>query len=118
MKRRSILYVPLMVFASVLATGCSAPRDREAILKQDLRMMRDAIDNYTLDKQHAPQSLQDLVDGRHLREIPTDPFTRKKDWVPQFDSVVLSPNQTSTGIVDVHSNSTQVGGNGAPYNEW
>jgi general secretion pathway protein G len=120
MKRHSTsLYVSLMVFASALATGCSAPRDREATLKQDLRMMRDAIDNYTLAKQHAPQSLQDLVDGHHLREIPTDPFTRKKDWVPQFDSVVLSATQTSTGIVDVHSNSAKTSPfDGIPYNEW
>jgi general secretion pathway protein G len=114
MKRHVGLYVPLMVFASVLAFGCSAPRDQEATLKQDLRMMRDAIDNYTLDKQHAPQSLQDLVDGHYLQEIPTDPFTGKKDWVPQFCSVVLSPTQTSAGMVDVRSNSTQVAG---PYKE-
>ena len=73
MKRHLSLYVPLMVFASVLAAGCSAPRDQEATLKRDLRMMREAIDNYTLDKQHAPQSLQDLVDGHHLQEISTDP---------------------------------------------
>jgi general secretion pathway protein G len=114
MKRHPSLYVPLMVLASVLATGCSAPKDREATLKQDLRMMRDAIDRFTLDKQQAPQSLQDLVDGHYLKEIPTDPFTGKKDWVPQFGSVVLSPTQTSAGMVDVRSNSTQVAG---PYKE-
>jgi general secretion pathway protein G len=117
MKRR-VRFVSLLVLASGLASACSAQRELEATLKRDLLMMRDAIDNYTLDKKQAPQSRQDLVDGHHLREIPADPFTRKKDWVPQFDSVVLSPTQTSTGIVDVHSNSTQVGGNGAPYNEW
>ena len=81
-------------------------------------MIRNAIDEYTLSKQQAPQSLQDLVNGHYLKEIPTDPFTQKKDWEPQFDSVVLSPDQTTTGIVDVQSNSTQVGSNGAPYNEW
>ncbi|PMU83580.1 hypothetical protein C1Y30_31215, partial [Pseudomonas sp. GW704-F3] len=43
---------------------------REAVLKQDLQTMRQAIDNYTLDKQQAPQSLEDLVDARYLREIP------------------------------------------------
>jgi general secretion pathway protein G len=81
--------------------------------------MRAALDNYTLEKKQAPQSLQDLVDRHYLKEIPADPFTHKKDWVPQFDSVVLSPDQTTMGIVDVHSNSTQVGSiNGAPYNQW
>ena len=118
MKRHLRLYVSLMVFASALATGCSVQRDREGILKQDLRMMRNAIDNYTLDKQHAPQSLEDLVDRHYLKEMPTDPFTRKKDWVPQFDGVV-SPTQTSTGIVDVHSNSAKTSPfRGTPYNEW
>jgi general secretion pathway protein G len=81
-------------------------------------VMRQAIDNYTLSKEQAPQSLQDLVNGHYLKEIPTDPFTRKKDWVPQFDSVVLSTEQSSTGVVDVHSASREVGSNGAPYNEW
>jgi len=119
MKRHLCLYVSLMVLASALATGCSAPRDREATLKQDLRMMRDAIDRFTLDKQQAPRSLQDLVDGHYLKEIPTDPFTRKKDWVPQFNTVVLSSTQTRTGLVDVQSNSPMKSPfDGTPYNEW
>jgi general secretion pathway protein G len=80
--------------------------------------MRQAIDQYTLDKQQAPQSLQDLVKGHYLKEIPTDPFTRKKDWALQFDSVVLSPRQSSTGMVDVHSVSVQVASDGSTYNEW
>jgi len=80
--------------------------------------MRQAIDNYTLNKQQAPQSLQDLTNERYLKEIPTDPFTRKKDWMLQFDSVVLSPEQKSTGVVDVHSASTQVDNDGRAYKEW
>jgi len=119
MKHHLCLYVALMVLASALATGCSARRDREETLKQDLRMIRAAIDTYTLDKQNPPQSLQDLVDGHYLKEIPTDPFTRKKDWVPRFDSVVLSPDQTTTGMVDVNSNSPKKSPfDGTPYNEW
>jgi len=119
MKRHLCLYISLMVLASTLATGCSALRGREAELKQDLRTMRVAIDSYTLNKQRAPQSLQDLVDGHYLKEIPTDPFTRKKNWVPQFDSVVLSPDQTTTGIVDVHSSSPKTSPfDGTPYSEW
>ena len=53
-----------------------------------------------------------------MKEIPTDPFTGKKDWVPQFDAVVLSADQTVTGIVDVHSNSTRLASNRTPYKEW
>src|SRR6516162_2346879 len=53
---------------------------RESVLKEDLQTMRQAIDNYTLDKQQAPQSLQDLVEGNYLREVPIDPVCRQKDW--------------------------------------
>jgi general secretion pathway protein G len=80
--------------------------------------MRQAIDNYTVDKQQAPQSLQDLVNGHYLKEIPADPITRKKDWVPQFDIVVLRAGGTRTGMVDVHSASSQADSKGIPYNDW
>ncbi|HKW34221.1 MAG TPA: prepilin-type N-terminal cleavage/methylation domain-containing protein [Candidatus Acidoferrum sp.] len=92
---------------------------RESVLRADLRAMRDAIDNYTLDKQAAPQSLDDLQQAGYLRSVPKDPMTNAKDWVPQFDSVVLSPDQTTTGMVDVHSNSPRVSPfENTPYNEW
>jgi general secretion pathway protein G len=91
---------------------------KEAVLKSDLRVLRDAIDHYTLDKQAAPQSVDDLAQAGYLREVPVDPITNAKDWVPQFDSVVLSPDQTSTGMVDVHSSSTKPSSTGTPYNEW
>ncbi len=94
-------------------------RSKEAVLKQDLRAIRDAIDNFTLDKQAAPQSVDDLQQAGYLRSVPVDPMTNAKDWVPQFDSVVLSPDQTTTGMVDVHSNSPRVSPfDGTPYNEW
>jgi general secretion pathway protein G len=117
MKRR-VRFVPLLVLAAALASGYSARREREATLRLDLQMMRHAIDKYTLEKEQAPQSLQDLLNGYFLKEIPTDPFTRKKDWVPQFDRVILSPKQSSTGLVDVHSASRQVNGDGIAYNMW
>ena len=97
----------------------SLQRAREATLKQDLWVMRQAIDNYTLDKQAAPQSLEDLVQAGYLRIVPRDPMTSAADWVPQFESVVLTPEQASTGMVDVHSNSDKVSPfEGTPYNGW
>ncbi|MGB2672499.1 MAG: prepilin-type N-terminal cleavage/methylation domain-containing protein [Candidatus Acidiferrum sp.] len=97
----------------------SIVRSREAVLKHDLQVMREAIDNYTLDKQAAPQSLDDIQQAGYLREVPTDPITHAKDWVPQFDNVVMSPDQVTTGIVDVHSNSGQTSPfEGTPYNTW
>src|SRR6201998_1098594 len=80
----------------------SVLRSREAVLKQDLQEMRKAIDNFTMDKQAAPQSLDDLA-PQYLHVIPTDPITNGKDWVPVVDSVVLTPDQQSSGITDVHS---------------
>ena len=65
-------------------------REREAILRTDLRTIRDAIDNYTLDKQERPKSLQDLVDAGYLPTIPVDPTTGKMDWVPDFEGPVLA----------------------------
>jgi general secretion pathway protein G len=117
MKRR-VRFVSLLVLTSVLVSGCSTRSERERILKQDLMVMRQAIDNYTLDKEQAPQSLQELVNGHFLKEIPIDPFTRKKDWALLVDRVVLTNEQSSTGIVDVHSASGQDGSNGRAYNEW
>jgi general secretion pathway protein G len=97
----------------------SVQRAREATLKQDLWVMRQAIDNYTLDKQAAPQSLEDLVQAGYLRKIPVDQITGAPDWVAQYDSVVLSPDQSGTGMVDVHSNSSRVSPfENTPYNEW
>jgi len=94
-------------------------RTKEAALLNNLRVIRDGIDNYTLDKQAAPQSLDDLVQDGYLREVPVDPMTRARDWVPEFDSVVLSPDQTSVGMRNVHSNSAGISPfENTPYNQW
>jgi general secretion pathway protein G len=94
-------------------------RSREAVLKHDLQVMRQSIDQYTLDKQAAPQSLDDLQQAGYLGSVPVDPMTRAKDWVPQFDNVVMSPDQVTTGIVDVHSNSERTSPfEGTAYNTW
>ena len=93
-------------------------RSRETVLKSDLKVMREAIDNYTLDKQAAPQSLDDLQQAGYLREVPVDPITSAKDWDPQYDNVVMSPDQVTTGITDVHSHSSRNASDGTPYNTW
>jgi general secretion pathway protein G len=92
---------------------------REATLKQDLRVIRDAIQQYTLDKAAAPQSLDDLVSAGYLREIPTDPITQRKDWQTQTDDLLLSADQTTSGISDVHSSSNTVSPfESTPYSSW
>jgi general secretion pathway protein G len=101
----SIIFILMGV--AVVNYRRSVLRAREAVLHQDLMEMRKAIDNYTLDKEAAPQSLQDLV-PQYLREVPTDPITTQKDWVPVFEDISLSPEQTTSGMTDVHSASSAV----------
>ena len=98
----------------------SVQKAKEATLRSDLTVMREAIDHYTLDKEAAPQSLDDLINpqSQYLREIPTDPITNAKDWHADFGDTVMSPDQSNTGIVDVHSNSDKVSSLGTPYNTW
>jgi len=94
-------------------------RAREAALHTDLQTMRGAIDNYTMDKMSAPQSLEDMKSAGYMREIPTDPITQQKDWVLDFEDVALSPTQSGTGITNVHSASTEVSKfEHTPYNTW
>jgi len=93
-------------------------RAREATLSVDLCILRDAIDNYTADRQKPPRSLDDLVEAHYLREIPVDPITRKKDWILEFDDVVLSPTLKVNGISDVRSNSGKGGSCGNRHDIW
>ncbi len=97
----------------------SVQRDRETALKTDLQTMRTAIDTYTLDKLAAPNSLDELVSQKYLRDVPVDPMTGQKDWNPQFEDVMLSPQQSGTGLTDVHSASQQVSPfDGTAYKDW
>jgi general secretion pathway protein G len=92
---------------------------KEAVLKEDLQTMRAAIDSYTMDKQKAPQSLDDLVQDGYLREIPEDPMTHAKDtWVPDTSEAMYSIDETEPGITDVHSGSEDTGTDGQPYSTW
>jgi general secretion pathway protein G len=91
----------------------------EAVLKEDLRVMRSAIDAYTMDKQKAPQSLDDLVQDGYLKVIPQDPMTKARDtWVTDTSDSLHTLDQTEPGIDDVHSGSQETGADGQPYSTW
>jgi general secretion pathway protein G len=117
-----MIVITIIFILMGLAAGeyrLSVIRAREAALRNDLHVMREAIDNYTVDKQTAPQSIEDLQLAHYLREVPTDPMTHAKDWQPVFEDVVLSPDQSGTGITDVHSNSDKLSPfDQTPYNTW
>lgn len=124
---RGFTLIELMIVLSIIvilvgiAVGSysqSVRRAREAVLKTDLQTMRQAIDNYTMDKQQAPQSLDDLVSAHYMREIPIDPVCQAMDWNPHFGDTVLSPEQTTVGLDDVFSGCDQTGSNGAQYTTW
>ena len=92
---------------------------QEAVLHDDLFQLRSLIDQYTLDKQQAPQSLDDLVTAGYLRQIPKDPFTNSSStWQTSSDDTMLSPDQTLSGINNVHSGATGVGLDGTAYSSW
>ena len=92
---------------------------REAALKEDLHVIRAAIDSYTMDKQKAPQSLDDLIQDGYLKSIPEDPFTHAKDtWVTDSSDALYSLDQTDPGIDNVHSGSQELGSDGQPYSSW
>jgi len=92
---------------------------REAALKEDLHVLRDAIDSYTIDKNKAPQSLDDLVQSGYLKSIPKDPMTHSTEtWVTSTDDTLQSIDQTEPGVNDVHSGSQETGSDGQPYSSW
>jgi general secretion pathway protein G len=91
----------------------------EAVLREDLYTMRRAIDSYTVDKQKAPQTLDDLVQGGYLKSMPVDPMTKRSDtWMASQDDSVTNLDQTDSGINDVHSGSQLTGSDGTSYSTW
>jgi general secretion pathway protein G len=113
----SIIGILLMLAIPRYAT--SIKNAREAVLKEDLHVMRAAIDSYTMDKQKAPQSLDDLVTDGYLKVIPEDPMTHSKDtWTTDTSDAMYSLDQTEPGVNDVHSGSQDTGSNGQPYSSW
>src|SRR5579875_680548 len=95
-------------------------RAREAVLRDDLYTMRHLIDEYTVDKQQPPSSLQDLVDAGYLRGgIPVDPMTRSSEtWKVDIEDVPTSSDQAQSGVVDVHSGSDATALDGTHYSDW
>ena len=96
-------------------------RARESVLRQDLFTLRQVIDQYTLDKQKAPQALDDLVSAGYMKQLPTDPFAGRNDtWkVVTEEDTIADPSQTEAGgISDVHSGSDQPSSDGTAYSSW
>ena len=102
-------------------------RAREAVLKTNLRTLREGLDQYYADKGRFPATIDALVEDGYLRAMPQDPITRSTDtWVPEYEE--LSPEEEPAeidlaegggpGIIDVHSGAEGNGSDGRPYSEW
>ncbi len=114
-----ISIILILVSLAVPIYNTSIIRAREAVLKDSLFTMRSLINQYTLDKEKAPQSLEDLVSAGYLKQIPIDPFTNSRDsWVVDQEDVMLSVDQTQPGISDVHSGSNATSLEGTAYSSW
>ena len=125
---RGFTFVELMVVMAIIVVLItmaipvyqkSIIRAKESVLKNNLFTIRTVIDNYTYDKQKAPQSLQDLVTEGYLREIPVDPMTASNQgWKVIMEDATQAVNQDSPGIFDVRSGSEKLGLDGTPYADW
>jgi general secretion pathway protein G len=97
----------------------SIVRAREAVLREDLFTLRQAIDQFTLDKQRAPQSLDEVVTAGYIKMLPRDPVTNSTDtWQTVQEDVMMSIDQTQPGITDVHSCANGTASDGTAYSSW
>ena len=125
---RGFTFVELMVVITIITILMSMAipiynrsiiRAKESVLKSNLMTLRTVIDNYTYDKQKAPQQLQDLVTEGYLQKIPMDPMVgNNQSWRTIMEEAMQSVNQTEPGIFDVKSGSDKMGSDGTPYADW
>jgi general secretion pathway protein G len=125
--RRGYTLIELMIVMAIISilVSIAVPlyqkailRTKESLLKNNLFTLRTVIDEYTFDKQKAPQSLQDLVSEGYLRAVPMDPITGNDQWKIIMEDALTSVNQTEPGIWDVRSMSDLKSLEGTPYSEW
>ena len=112
----SILLILMSIAIPVYTTH--VVRARESVLRQDLFTLRSVIDQFTLDKQKAPQSLEDIVQAGYLKNIPKDPMTNEPNWEVVQEDILQAVDQQEPGISDVHSASSATSSDGTAYSTW
>ena len=121
----SLLELMVVIFIIMILASIATPiynqsvvQARESVLRSNLSTLRNVISQYTLDKQKAPQSLDDLVTAGYLRQIPVDPMTREANWEVVQEDVMMAVDQQEPGITDVHSSSSGTASDGTAYSTW
>lgn len=110
--------IMILMAVAVPVYNQSIVQARESVLRANLSTLRNVISQYTLDKQKAPQSLDDLVTAGYLRQIPIDPMTRQANWEVAQEDVMMAVDQQDPGITDVHSASNATASDGTAYSSW
>ncbi|MGI4829573.1 MAG: type II secretion system protein [Janthinobacterium lividum] len=111
--------IGLLTAIAIPSYVTSVHKAREAVLREDLHTMRSAIDSYTVDKEKAPQGLDDLVQAGYLKSVPVDPMTSRTDtWITSQSDNLSSITETQGGIDDVHSGAQGLASDGGSYNNW
>ena len=113
-----ISLILILVSIAVPIYNRAITRAKEAVLRQDLFTLRSVISQYTLDKQKAPQSLEDITSSGYLKVIPPDPMTNQANWTTEQEDSLMAVDQQEPGIVDVHSASDQIASDGTAYSSW
>lgn len=114
-----VAIISILIAIAVPIYQKSLVRTRESLLKNNLFTLRTVIDEYTFDKQKAPQTLDDLVSQGYLRAVPVDPMTGSgRTWRVIMEDAISSVDQTAPGIFDVRSGSDQKSLEGTAYAEW
>jgi general secretion pathway protein G len=93
-------------------------RAKESVLHNNLMAMRNAIDEYSFDKQKAPATLQDLVKDGYLRDVPKDPIAQTNDWKIIMEDAGQAVNSAEPGIFDIRSTSGKISSDGTHYSDW
>jgi general secretion pathway protein G len=97
----------------------SVVRAKESVLRNNLFTLRSMIDEYSVDKQQAPQSLSDLVSGGYLRQVPQDPMTGSdQTWKLIMEDAPIGGSTSTPGIFDIRSGSDKNSLEGTPYSDW